>query len=76
MNSAKVIIENTFGSFKNRWCILKNFNFNVNKAPIIVIACCVLHNYCAMWKILEPNRVNDATKGITLQDLGLICYQP
>ncbi len=62
MSFANVIIENAFGSLKNRWCILKNFNFNVNKTPIVVIACFVLHNYCEMWKILEPNRVNDATK--------------
>ncbi len=32
MNSTEVIIENAFGSLEIRWCILKNFNFNVNKA--------------------------------------------
>jgi hypothetical protein len=62
MGSAKVIIENVFGSLKNRWRILKIFNLNVNKVVIVIIACCVLHNYCEMWKVHEPNCVNDATK--------------
>jgi hypothetical protein len=66
MGSAKVIIENVFGSLKNRWRILKNFNFNVNKALIVVIACCVLQSYCEMWKIPKPNHVNDATKSDNL----------
>jgi hypothetical protein len=48
MNHGKVRIENVFKFLKN-WCkILKFFNSNVNKALAIVIACCVLHNYCEM----------------------------
>jgi len=33
MNFISVIIKNVFESLKNKWRILKNFNFNVNKAP-------------------------------------------
>ncbi len=62
MNFARVIIENAFGSLKNWWWIFKNFNSSVKRAPTIVVACYVLHNYCEMWKIPEPSRVNDATR--------------
>jgi hypothetical protein len=44
MNSRKVVIENVFGSLKNRWRILKHFD----KTSLIAIACCVFHNYCEM----------------------------
>jgi hypothetical protein len=46
MNSGKVIIEIGFRSLKNQKIILKIFNLSVNKAPIVAITCCVLHNYC------------------------------
>ncbi len=39
---------------------MKIFNSNVNKALIIAVACCVLHNYYEMWKIRKLNHVNDA----------------
>ncbi len=41
---------------------MKNFDFNVNRAPTIAITCCVLINYCEMWKILELCHVNDAAR--------------
>jgi hypothetical protein len=44
MTFARVIIENVFGSLKNRWWRLKNFNSSVNRALAIVVACCVLQN--------------------------------
>lgn len=62
MNFARVIIENAFGSLKNWWWILKNFNSRVKRAPTIVVACYVLHNYCEMWKIFEPGYVNDVAR--------------
>jgi hypothetical protein len=47
------MIENAFGSLKNRWQILKHFKSRVDKALPITIACCVLHNYCEMWGAIE-----------------------
>jgi len=41
---------------------MKNFNSSVNRAPTIAIACFVLHNYCEMWKIPKPGRVNDTKR--------------
>ncbi len=41
---------------------MKNFNSSVKRAPTIVVACYVLHDYCEMWKIPEPSCVNDATR--------------
>jgi hypothetical protein len=62
MNFARVIVEIFFGSLKNRWQILKIFISNINKAPSIVIACCVLHNYYEMWKIPKSSCVNYAAR--------------
>jgi hypothetical protein len=42
---------------KNIWRILKIFNSN--RALVIVVACCVLHNYYGMWKIPKPSHLND-----------------
>ncbi len=41
---------------------MKIFKSSVNKAPTVVITCCVLHNYCETWKISKPSRVNDVPK--------------
>jgi hypothetical protein len=38
MNFARVIIKNVFGSWKNNWWTLKNFNFSVNKALAIAVS--------------------------------------
>jgi hypothetical protein len=48
INSGKVVIENAFGALKNRWRILKCFNSDVDKCPTVIVACCVLHNYCEL----------------------------
>jgi len=53
MISKKVVLENVLGSSKNKWWILKIFN---------VIICCVLHNYCEMWKIPKLGHFNDVIR--------------
>jgi len=53
LNSRKVILDNVLGSLKNKWWILKIFN---------VVVCCVLHNYCEMWKIPKLGHLNDVIK--------------
>jgi hypothetical protein len=53
LNSRKVILDNVLGSLKNKWWILKFFN---------VVVCCVLHNYCEMWKIPKLGHLNDVIR--------------
>ena len=48
VNGGRVVIEQAFGSLKNRWRILKAFNMSVEKAAVVTLACCVLHNFCEM----------------------------
>lgn len=31
---------------KNKWSILRNSNCDLKYAPIIITACCILHNFC------------------------------
>ncbi len=40
----------------------ENFNSSVNRAPVVVIVCFVLHNYCEMWKIIKLCHVTNATR--------------
>lgn len=40
-------VENAFGRLKGRWRhILKQLDVTTNNVPLIVIACCILHNVC------------------------------
>ena len=48
VNDGMVVIEQVFGSLKYRWRILKAFNMSVEKVVVVILACCVLHNYCEM----------------------------
>ena len=58
MNSGRTVIEQAFGSSKNRWRILKYFNSRVDRAANVTIACCWLHNYCEMMNQPEPHVAN------------------
>jgi hypothetical protein len=53
-NGGRVVIEQVFGSLKNRWRILKAFNMSVEKVVVVTLACCVLHNYCEMCHERDP----------------------
>ena len=46
--SGRTKIKNTFAHLKNSWRVLKCLNFTVPYAGQIIIACCVLHNFCRM----------------------------
>jgi hypothetical protein len=70
MNSRKVVIKNTFGSLKNKWCILRQFNLTIVRAIKVIVVCCVFHNYCFKWGALEPNPPNVATFQDNLQGFG------
>jgi hypothetical protein len=43
MNKGRVVTKNAFDSLRNRWKILRHFNFKVDRAPKVAITCCVLH---------------------------------
>jgi hypothetical protein len=49
VNSGRVVIEHAFGALKNRWRILKHFNMSMDKAATVILACCVLHNFCEIY---------------------------
>jgi len=71
MNSSRVVIENAFVFLKNRWKVLKYFNFRINKASPIIIAYCVLHNYCEMWGAPKPKLANARIRGGNLMGFGV-----
>jgi hypothetical protein len=54
MNLGRVVIENIFGTLKNKRQILKHLNSKVDRAPKITITCCWLHNYCELWNQPKP----------------------
>ena len=38
-------VENTFGQLKGRWCrLLKHLDVKTDDVPMLVVACCILHN--------------------------------
>jgi len=62
MNFERVNIENVFACLKNRWQLLKIFNFRVNRALAITMVCYVLHKYFEMWKFPKLGHLNDVIK--------------
>jgi len=70
MNSGRVVIEQAFGTLKNRWRILKNFNSRVDKAVQITIASCWLHNYREMLNQPEPHVANAGLRRDPLVQFG------
>ncbi len=48
MNKGHVLIENAFGTSKNRWRIFKKTNVLIDQALMITLACCTLHNFCQL----------------------------
>ena len=45
LSRARIVIENAFGWLKNRFRRLKFVHAHTEKVPLIVTACCVLHNF-------------------------------
>ena len=41
----RIKIENAFGVLKDEFQILCNLNMGPKYAPIVIIACCILHNF-------------------------------
>ncbi|XP_029162097.1 putative nuclease HARBI1 [Nylanderia fulva] len=45
-SSTRIVIEHTFGLMKGRWKRLMKVNTEIAKVSDIVLAICVLHNFC------------------------------
>ena len=45
MNIGRVMVEQIFGSLKNRWPILKAFKPFGENVHVVILTCCILHNY-------------------------------
>lgn len=59
---ARVVIENTFGRLKNRWCVNKDrtLHYSPEKCAKIIIACCVLHNIALKFGVPDPEEYDPA----------------
>ncbi len=71
MNLRRVVIENTFGSLKNRWRSLKHFTSRIDRTSSIIVTCCVFHNYCEMWSAPELGLANARIKDHNLMGFGV-----
>lgn len=47
LSQARSAVERAFGLLKTRWrCLYKKLEQNLENIPMVIIACCVLHNIC------------------------------
>ena len=47
LSSARAFVENAYGWLKEKWQrLLKWLDVNVRYVPVLVAACCILHNIC------------------------------
>jgi hypothetical protein len=47
LRQGRIVVENAFGILKNRFPILRSFRLDLQRAPLIIKLCCILHNLCA-----------------------------
>jgi len=71
MNLGKVVRENAFGFLKNKWKFLKHFNYKVDKTSLIIVVCCVFHNYCEILNALEFGLTNARIRGDSIMGFSV-----
>ncbi|XP_067948704.1 uncharacterized protein [Watersipora subatra] len=59
-SSARICVEIAFGKLKSRWRILqKRIDVDTHFAPMIITACCILHNMCENLRVPTPETTNE-----------------
>jgi hypothetical protein len=66
MNRGWVVVEHAFTTLKGWWKILTNFPKEMDKAVGETLACCVLHNFCELRKLLVPISISSQENRDTL----------
>lgn len=76
LSSARVKVENVFGILANRFQILlKPINLCPEKATIIVLTCCYLHNFLRQQDTLDPVNVT-GTSGQSQDGHNMLPLEP
>ena len=61
LSKACVKVEHCFGMLKGRWRILRNIILDdLQKVPLIVLCCCILHNICIFQNDVYDGHDNDS----------------
>lgn len=51
LSRARMTVDNTFGCWKSRFqCFLKSVDMNVKNIIIVIMASCILHNVCELFR--------------------------
>ncbi|XP_067947560.1 uncharacterized protein [Watersipora subatra] len=59
-SSARICVEIAFGKLKSRWRILqKRIDVDTPFAPMIITACCILHNMCENLRVPSPETTDE-----------------
>ena len=62
LSRARIVIEQAFGMLKGRWrCLLVKLDESIDKIPLTIIACCILHNICIDIRVVDVDPQNDVT---------------
>ena len=73
LSRARMVIENAFGRLKGRWrCLLKRNDAATEDVPMMITACCVLHNICEVHK----DEFNDAWIEDSLETSSVTTMNP